>query len=131
MQQFILSKYRHDNIKFQILLPWQWELAWLLVDTPKKTKWLVFFQNSKWSKIEIKHNAKYNRFSKAAKWFIDQRQYLYIYYFHLVTAFCLVLQLKGLNAGFDKDQCELQGCNCIIKADMSLITGSKVLADHK
>lgn len=83
----------------------------------------------------MKHDARYNRFSKAEKWFIDKR--IYIYYFHLGTAFfasyrvCKVLQLKGLNVGLDKDQCELQGCNCIIKADMSLITGSKVLADHK
>lgn len=44
-----------------------------------------FLQNSKWSKIKMKHDERYNRFSKPEKWFIDKR--IYIYIFHLVTAF--------------------------------------------
>lgn len=27
----------------------------------------------------MKHDARYNRFSKAEKWFIDKRVYIYIY----------------------------------------------------
>lgn len=37
----------------------------------------------------MKHDARYNRFSKAEKWFIDKRIYIYIY---LITAF---LQVTG------------------------------------
>lgn len=37
-----------------------------------------FLQNSKWSKIKMKHDERYNRFSKPEKWFIDKRIYIYI-----------------------------------------------------